>query len=51
MMDTVAFLCRKAAEFRALAERDPEIAYELRRLADLLEQEADALARQPDVCR
>lgn len=41
--DIVAFLRRAAAQLRELAEHDPSIAAELRRLARDIEAEADEI--------
>lgn len=43
MDDPVAFLLKKAEEFRALASRAPELANELRRLAEECEGAAAEL--------
>jgi CHASE3 domain sensor protein len=43
MSDPVAFLQQKAEEIRALASASPEIASELRRLAEFIEEQADEL--------
>jgi hypothetical protein len=50
MNDLVAFLCKKAAEFRALADISPNLAGELRRIAAELEREAESISEEADVC-
>jgi hypothetical protein len=42
---TIAFMRLAAIELRRVAERDPELAVELRRIADQLEADADDLER------
>jgi len=42
---TIAFMRLAAVELRRIAERDPELAGELRRIADQLETDADDLER------
>jgi len=42
---TLAFMRMAAIELRRLAERDPDLAGELRRIADQLDTDADDLER------
>ena len=42
---TIAFMRMAAIEFRRIAERDPDIAGELRRIADQLDTDSDELER------
>jgi hypothetical protein len=42
---TIAFIRLAAIELRRVAERDPELAVELRRIADQLDADADDLER------
>jgi len=42
---TIAFMRMAAIELRRIAERDPDLAGELRRIADQLETDADELER------
>jgi hypothetical protein len=42
---TIAFMRLAAIELRRVAERDPELAVELRRIADQLDADADDLER------
>ena len=43
MADPAPFLLARAEELRQLATRSPEIAFELRRMAEMCEQQADLL--------
>jgi hypothetical protein len=43
---TIAFMRLAAIELRRIAERDPDLAGELRRIADQLDADADDLERQ-----
>ena len=45
---TIAFMRMAAIELRRIAERDPEIAGELRRIASQLDADADDLGRSAD---
>ena len=47
VQDEQAFLRMAAIELRRIAEQDPDIAVELRDMAQKLEAEAESLARQP----
>jgi hypothetical protein len=42
---TIAFMRMAAIELRRIAERDPDLAGELRRIADQLDADADELER------
>jgi hypothetical protein len=42
---TIAFMRMAAIELRRIAERDPDLAGELRRIADQLDTDADELER------
>ena len=42
---TIAFMRMAAIELRRIAERDPDIAGELRRIADQLDTDSDELER------
>ena len=42
---TIAFMRMAAIELRRIAERDPDLAGELRRVADQLDTDADELER------
>jgi hypothetical protein len=42
---TIAFMRMAAIELRRIAERDPDLAGELRRIADQLDADADDLER------
>ena len=42
---TIAFMRMAAIELRRIAERDPDLAGELRRIADQLDTDADDLER------
>ena len=46
VQDEQAFLRMSAIELRRIAEQDPDIAVELRDMAQKLEAEAESLARQ-----
>lgn len=43
---TIAFLRMAATELRRIAERAPEVADELRRMADQFDADGEALAKQ-----
>jgi prefoldin subunit 5 len=47
MHDTIEFLSERAEELRELAPAAPEIAADLRHLADALDAAAEALRREP----
>ncbi|HVH76166.1 MAG TPA: hypothetical protein VM755_14725 [Stellaceae bacterium] len=48
MNEPVAFLYRKAEEIRALAELAPDIASDLRQMAEFIERRAAELGRRRD---
>jgi hypothetical protein len=48
MIDHIKFLRTKAVALRDLAQRAPQIAEALRRLADELDAKADGLEQNPD---
>jgi hypothetical protein len=48
MIDHIRFLRSKAVALRNLAQRAPQVAEALRRLADELDAKADGLEQNPD---